>query len=325
MSMTRLMVLPEAPVWVLEDPRAAASGQASAIAGRLGLPFRRIGASAASGGLAQRMDGRVRAGSRPDIVISAGAQSAAQALLLRARHQCRVVHCASLRPRLPRGLAGYPFDLMIAPASGPDDAEPPGPADRLLTVVGSPHVVSPALLARARDLWADRLSHLPSPRIVLLLGPDSRPAEAKRLARRLARMTRERLGCVLVSVLPGCPAEAADGAVSGIESCFSLIYRHGEPDEDPTLGFLGGADAVVCAWTGAGTVSEACAGSAPVFVVRTGREGEPAASRRTLDRLIALGHARPFEASLSPWSRTPLDEAGRAARIIRRRFLTKET
>jgi len=323
MSMTRLLVLPEAPVWVLEDA-AAASGPASAIAGRLGLPFRRIGTTSGSGGLGQRIDGRVRAGSRPDIVISAGGRSAAQALLLRARHRCRLVHCASTRPRLPRALAGYPFDLMVAPASGAGHAEVADSPDRLLSVLGTPHVVSPALLARARDLWADRLSHLPSPRIVLLLGPGSGPAEASRLARRLARMTREQLGCLLVSVLPGCSREAADGAVSGLQDCLSLIYRHGEPDEDPTLGFLGGADAVVCAWTEAGTVSEACAGSAPVFIVRSGGGSEPARSRRILDRLIALDHARLFETGLSPWSRTPLDEAGRVAHVIRRRFLRQD-
>jgi mitochondrial fission protein ELM1 len=42
--------------------------------------------------------------------------------------------------------------------------------------------------------------------------------------------------------------------------------------------------------------------------------------RRLIDSLVQAGQARAFEASLGPWSRVPLDEAGRVAAEIRRRF-----
>ncbi len=309
METTRLLVLPEAPVWVLE---AAGSGPAAAIAGRLGVPFRRIGPAGP--------DGRVARGSQPELVISSGTRSGARALLLRARHGCRVVHCA-VAPRLQLGLpfelAAHPFDMMVLPS----DRAASAARGRVMPVLGLPHVVSPALLDRARLLWADRLAHLPSPRIVVLLGnaaPD--PREAGQLARRLAAMARLRGGCVLVAALPGCRPDVADAFGGGLSACLHLLHRAGEPGDDPMLGFLGGADAVVAAWTTPQMLSEACAGSAPVFTVTPPRVGRSKRAQGLVDRLLALDQVRPLQDSFSPWPRTPLDEAGRIARAILARF-----
>jgi hypothetical protein len=306
METTRLLVLPESPVWVMEDRGTASFGQAAAIAGRLGLPFRRIGAAGTGG--------QVPDGSAPTLVLSAGPRAAAQALLLRARHGSRIVHCASTRPPLPAHLAGYPFDRMVLPVM---DAGPPA-GHRLIPALGPLHVVSPALLARARDLWAERLAHLPSPRIVVLLGgamPDAPTVAA--LARRLAQMARERHGCVLVAALADCRTELVDAFASGLGACINLVHRDGEPGENPTLGFLGGADAVIAAWTDSQALSEACAATAPVFVVQApgGRASGLA------ERLVVLDQVRPLLESLLPWSRIPLDEAGRIARTIRTSLL----
>ena len=302
MGTTKLLVLPESPVWVMEDRGAAAFGQAAAIAGRLGLPFRRIGAHGPGG--------QVPRGSMPSLVLSAGSRAAAQALLLRARHGCRIVHCASTRPPLPARLLGYPFDRMVLPGLGADQAA----GERLIPALGPPHVVSPGLLARARDLWAERLAHLPSPRIVLLLGagaPDAPAASA--LAGRISQMARQRRGCVLMAALAGCQPDVADAAAAGLADCVNLVHRDGEPGENPVLGFLGGADAVIVAWTSPQALSEACAAAAPVFVVQAAN----APTAPLADRLAALDQARPLLESLLPWPRTPLDEAGRIARAIR--------
>ncbi len=325
---TRLLALPDAPVWVLEDKGTVAAGQAAAIAGRLGVPFRRIGTAGPSG--------QVRAGSRPQLIVSAGGRSAAQSLLLRARYGCRVVHCVGSRPLLPRQLAGYPFDLMVLPAGDRDagsvriaapDAALAGAADagRLVPVLGPPHVVSPGLLARARDLWADRLSHLPHPRLVVLLGggqPDPAVAQTQvqALARRLAQIAQGQQGCVLAAALADCPPATADAFSAGLSGCLHLIHRSGEPGDDPLLGFLGGADAVVAAWTGAQALAEACAASAPVFVVPTPGGRRIAWDRGLSARLMRLDQVRPLEEGLSPWRRTPLDEAGRIATTIVARF-----
>lgn len=310
MTMTRLLALPESPVWVLEDEDASTSGQATAIAGRLGVPFRRIGAAGPAG--------RVPAGSGPELVLSAGSRSAARALMLRARHGCRIIHCAQTRPFLPERIAGYPFDLMILSGASTGTAQA---GTRLLPVLGPPHVVSPALLARARDLWAERLSHLPQPRIAVLLGGGvSDPGTALALAARLSRMALDRQGCILVAALADCRPGIADAFAAGLSGCLHLIHRDGEPGENPVLGFLGGADAVIAAWTGAQALSEACATTAPVFVVSPAQGWRSGRDRGLATRLIALGHARPLQEELAAWPRTPLDEAGRIAGTILKRL-----
>lgn len=325
MATTRLLVLPESPVWVMEDDGAATAGQAAAIAGRLGMPFRRIGAAGPAG--------RVRAGSGPELVLSAGSRSGAQALLLRARHGCRIVHCAGTRPPLPSRLAGYPFDLMVLPSAR---ARPDTAADlarlearditRLMPVLGPPHVVSPALLARARDLWAERLGHLPEPRIAVLLGGGiADPRAAAALAERLGQMARQRQGCVLVSALAACPPDVAAAFAAGLSACLNLIHREGEPGENPMLGFLGIADAVVVAWAGPQALSEACAASAPVFVVPSPPGRALMGDGGLMARLMTLDQVRPLQEGLLPWPRTPLDEAGRIARTIVRRFAPGRT
>ncbi len=309
MRRMNLALLPQAPVWVLDDPRSSAAGQASAIAGRLGLPFRRL--------IAAPGEPHRPGGPGPGLVLSAGAGSGMRALLLRSRHGCRVVHCAT--PRFPvERLSGWlPFDLTVLPQRQPSrSATATAGSDRVIAVLGAPNVVSPGLLARARDLWAERLSHLPHPRIVLLFAGSDHKA-ALTLGRRIAAMARERGGCVMASVLP-CPRAASEALSGGLAGCLHLIYRSGEPGEDPTLGFLGHADAVVVGGVGALTLSEACAASAPVFVAAAGSERRE--SRVLLDRLRVADQVRPLLDDLSPWPRQPLDEAGRIAREIRARF-----
>jgi mitochondrial fission protein ELM1 len=151
---------------------------------------------------------------------------------------------------------------------------------------------------------------------VLLFG-GSDPKAALGLGLHLASLARERGGCVLASVLPS-GSHAADALATGLSGCLHLIYRAGEPGEDPTLGFLGHADAVVVARVGALTLSEACAAPAPLFAALA--DGERRDMRRLLERMRHAGQLRLLQDDLSPWPRQPLDEAGRIAQEIRARF-----
>jgi len=313
-----LALLPQAPVWVLDDPRAPAKGLASAIAGRLGLPFRRLHGLQA--------ESPAPGGPGPGLVLSCGAAAGMRALLLRARHGCRGVHCATGSLAYEQPYGWLPFDLTVWPSFR---GEPAGWAERsttrpwhkvrrerMLPVLGVPTVVSPALLARARDLWDERLSHLPHPRVALLFGGGERKA-ALALGRQLTAIVGRRRGSVMVSVLPD-GARVGESLLAGLAGCLHLVYRAGEPGEDPTLGFLGVADAVVVAGVGVQTLSEACAASAPIFAAATG--GEDRQARMLLDRLRQARQVRPLTGDLSAWPREPLDEAGRIAREIRLRF-----
>ena len=97
-----------------------------------------------------------------------------------------------------------------------------------------------------------------------------------------------------------------------------LLYRWGEPGENPYRGFLASADTIVITADSVSMISEACATDAAVYVALP----ELASPRhhRLAKSLYDAGQARPFEASLAAWPRPKLDEAARVAEEIRRRF-----
>lgn len=335
------LALGDESVWVLEDPRGEAGAQAVGIAERLAVPFRRLPMSwnwlaplaTLSGtalarrgsllGVAGPLALSIRPGpriGRPEIVISADSRSAVVALWLRAHTGARIVHC--LWPHLPfrpLGLAAQ-SDLLVLPRHEGNAAE------NQIQVLAPPNRVSPMALAEARAAWSERLSHLPQPRIILLaggsrqqlLGGEMRPAAAHSLGLRLAHLAQESGGSVLAATGRHTGAEATEALAAGLARVMHLLYRWGDPGPDPVPGYLALADAIVVAAGSASMVSEACATAAPVYVASP--ELAPPLLRRLHAGLFEAGQARPLGDALTSWPRVPLDEAGRVAGEILRRF-----
>ena len=332
-------------VWVLDDPRAGTAAQAIGIAERLGVPFRRIpltwnwmahvaGLSRHGSLLGLAMSARAGMVRRvpvapvaplslaeecggPALVISAGSRSAAVALWLKQRYGSRIVHC--MRPGIG-GMLRYPqFDLLVIPQHD----EPPL-APNVLPVLGAPHRLSPLLLRQAEASWSERLAHLPHPRVALLVGGPVRgtnlaPLPAHRLGLAVARLTAERGGAVLATTSRRTGAEATDALAAGLARTLHVLYRWGEPGENPYLGFLASADAVVATADSVSMISEACATPAPVFVALPELAGSR--HRRLIATLHRAGQVRLLGDDLAPWPRPRLDEADRVAAEIRRRFV----
>lgn len=311
-----------APVWLLDDPADVASAQAISIAERIGVPHLRIPLNwtwrARATGLTRRgtLRGLATAGwpfsapRGPALAISAGSRSEAVALWLRQEFGTRVVHCG--RPRLRSNL----FDLVVTSKEAR-----PRQADNVLPVLGPPHRLSPLVLAQARVSWAGRLSHLPRPLVALLVGGgqggEMRPAAAHALARQVARMAASAGGSVLASTSRRTGDEATDAIADGLAPCMNLLYRWGEPGENPYAATIALADATVVTGNSSSMVCEACGGEAPVFIASLGATPR---QRRLHELLFAASQARPMQHSLQPWPRTPLDEAGRVAAEIRARM-----
>ena len=343
---------PQARVWVLDDPRTGTANQAIGIAERLGVPFRRVpmmwnpwtahlaglvpGGSLA--GLRQParriaaelarstagvslppvvVDGQALAvPPRPELVISAGRRSGAVALWMKRQFGCRLVHC--MNPGLGGLLRHSMFDLLVIP-----EHDRPAPAPNVFPVLGAPHRVSPLILEQARGQWEERLSHLPKPRVALLLGGpvrgmDMPPAMAHTLGKQVARLVAARGGAVLATTSRRTGKEATEALAAGLAPALHLIYRWGEPGENPYQGFLASADAVVVTADSISMISEACASQAAVFVACPELAGPR--HHRFAETLYQAGHARPLGNSIARWPRPPLDEAGRVAAEIRRRF-----
>lgn len=295
----------DAPVWVLQDRERPDDGGTLALAGRLGFPYRRVLLQAwpGEGGVPEAANGE-----GPALVISVGARAGARALTLRARFGARLLHCSRHANAL------MPFDILVRPGM----RERP-PAPRIVPALGPLHVVSPALLERARALWAERLAHLPRPRIALLLRPGAaRPIDAAcagALAARLAALAASRGGAVTASVDRRAGRAATAAVAQALGRAMHVLYRSDEPGEDPTIGFLAMADAVIVAGASPHALSEAAAADAPVFADPLG-DGT-LDGRRLLRTLLERDDVRLFTGDLAPWRRRRLDEAGRVAASVR--------
>jgi mitochondrial fission protein ELM1 len=219
---------------------------------------------------------------------------------------------------LRAGAGASTFDLLLTPRH-----QVSVPAPNLLGLLGVPHRLSPVLLRQSRAAWTERLAHLPRPRIVLLVGGPQKggamtPAKAHDLAVRVAGLARQRGGSVLVATGRETSSEAADAISAGLSKVMHILHRATEPGEEPTAGFLAWADAVVVAEAPVTVLSEACATAGPVLVAfpSSGTRSE----RRLHASFFEAGQAKPLRDDLSPWPRAPLDEAGRVAAEIVRRF-----
>ena len=324
---------PEARVWVLDDPRAGTAAQALGIAERLGVPFRRIPlawtwmahvAGLAPGGsllglspaTRSTIGDAVQTAEAPNLVLSAGRRSAAVALWMKARFGCRIVHCMS--PGLGGLLRPDAFDLLVIPTH-----DRPTDAPNVLPILGAPHRVTPLKLRQARDAWEERLGHLPHPRVALLVGgpvraTDMPPARAHALARQVVRLVGPTGGSVMATTSRRTGSEATEALSAGLSRVMHVLYRWGEPGENPYLGYLATADAIIATADSVSMISEACATGAAVFVAIP--EQADLRKRRFLTALIETGQARPLGEDLAPWPRPRLDEAGRVAAEIRARF-----
>ncbi len=312
-----------APVWVLDDPFDNTSSQAIGIAERLGVPHLRVPLAwrwqARIAGLTRRgsLRGLQTAGwpfsapRGPALALSASPRSEAVALWLRNGFGTRIVHCG-----LPRRHAKL-FDLLVVPRH----LRPPEAAN-VLPVLGQPHRLSPLALSQARVSWAGRLSHLPRPLITVLAGGAGaggplRTSAAGELGRQVARAAASAGGAVLATTTRRTGADATDALAAGLAPCMHLLYRWGEPGENPYAAMIALADVIVTTGGSTEMVSEACGGEAPVFIASL---GDDATHRRFHETLYRAGQARPLAHTVSPWPRVPLDEAGRAATEIRARM-----
>ena len=316
---------------------AAGHGRAGSLLGLSASARRLIGPSPPQLSLPGPRVGRTEPPG-PELVISAGRRSAAVALWLKARHGSRIVHClapellGALLPAALRSTSRFDaVDLLVVPAQDRPAPNPPArespdqppPADHILTVLGAPHRLSPLLLHQQANIWHERLAHLPHPRVALLLGgrrhgSDMPPAWAHALGRRVARLAARRNGAVLASTSRRTGREATEALAAGLAPVLHLLYRWGEPGENPYLGFLATADIIVVTADSLAMLGEACATGAAVYVALPELAGPR--ERRLIAHLIQLGQVRPLDDDLAVWPRASLDESGRVAAEILRRF-----
>jgi uncharacterized protein len=316
-------------IWVLEDPRAGTAAQVIGIAERLGLPFRCIKMAwtwkahvaglvphGSLMGVTPEFSLELPKDETPSLVISAARRSAPVALWLKSRFGCKLVHCMS--PGWTRLFDENEFDLLVTSAH-----DRPARAANIMPILGAVHRVSPATLEKAEIDWHERLAHLPHPRVALIVGGRVRsvgmpPDLAEQLGREVALLALGMGGSVMATTSRRTGEDGSNGLAAGLGPVLHVLYRWGEPSENPYMGYLATADAIVVTADSVSMISEACATRAPGYVALPEMAGPR--QRLLIDTLVQAGQVRPFSQTLSAWERQPLDESGRVAAEIRRRF-----
>jgi mitochondrial fission protein ELM1 len=251
----------------------------------------------------------------PDLWIATGRATLPLSVQAKARSGGKTFVVQTQDPRWRTGA----YDLVVAPAH--DSIAGPN----VLSITGSPHRVTAGRLAEGAAAFADRLEHLPRPRVAVLIGGRSRAfdlteAHAAELADRIGVAIEAAGGSLMVTFSRRTPGAAKAAMTARLARLPGLIWD-GE-GANPYFAFLHFADHILVTEDSANMAADAASTGAPVHIL-------PMIPLKPADKFARLhadlrerGAARPFDGTLAAWSYEPLAETDLAARAVLARLMT---
>ncbi len=250
----------------------------------------------------------------PELLIASGRQTVASSMAIRRASGGRTFTVQIQNPVVDPAR----FDVVVAPRhdrlTGPN----------VIETVGGLNRITEARLSAAAAKFGPAFAHLPRPLIVVALGGNNRVYRftrtiARRLGEDLARLCRAEGAGLLVTA----SRRTAPGTLAllraALKGCAAEIWD-GEGD-NPYLGYLGLADALVVTGDSVNMVCEAATTGKPVYVVELA--GGSAKFARFHRALRQAGATRPFAGRLEHWSYQPLRDTETAAAEIQRRLAAR--
>lgn len=247
----------------------------------------------------------------PDVLIATGRQSVAPALAIKARSGGRTFAIQIQDP----GAGREKFDVIVAPLH-----------DKLaganvIAAMGSIHGITDERLAAARAKYARKLAHLKRPLVAVLVGGDNKVyrltrARCQKLCEGLAALAKN-AGAGLAVTASRRTGQKNEAMLRANLAPLGAEIWNGRSD-NPYLGYLACADAIVVTSDSVNMVSEACATGRPVFVFEL--EGGSPKFRDFHERMRKAGMTRPFEGKFETWTYSPPDDSAKAAAEIKKRL-----
>jgi hypothetical protein len=252
----------------------------------------------------------------PDLIIGAGRRTARVGRWIKRQHPAvRLVQL--MWPGSSDG-----FDLIAVPEH---DRVPGDPV--LMRTLGPPHRLTPERLRRSAQEIAPQLAGLPAPYVTCLVGGTSKhgsftPEDARVLIAGAKALARARGGSLLVTTSRrtgrAC-SEALDDALAAAPACPYWLYLWQPEGDNPYLGMLASADAIVVSADSASMCTEACAAGRPVFLHEP-KAGVPEKFEILHRRLRERGCLRPLGAPWFEVAAPPPNPALAIAKAIRALF-----
>lgn len=251
----------------------------------------------------------------PDVVIAAGRRSAPVARWIKRQSGGKT---KLVQIMIPGRIGAKEFDLIAVPDH--DAKRKVKSWSNVISITGAPSLITADLLADEALRWKDRFDSLPRPFIAVVVGGATRrrgfsKVRAFDLGLKVAALAKSSGGSVLLTTSrrtgPG-----AELALMQVVPEPREMFTWGQGGENPYLGFLALADAIVVTGDSVTMCAEACATETPVYIYAPpGSVG--AKHARLHQRLYDLGHAKPLCDTLETWSHAPLNPAQDIAAAVR--------
>ncbi|MES2728489.1 MAG: mitochondrial fission ELM1 family protein [Pseudomonadota bacterium] len=255
----------------------------------------------------------------PDIVIGAGRKAIAAMRYIAAKAPHRPVLVYLQDPRVRYAI----FDVVAVPYH--DAIMRPALTQRPNVIIthAAPNRVTDAVLATAKTAWAKTFAGLPSPRVAVLIGGDSRDyvmdeQAVQTLTRDLLTLAKAGTG-LMITLSRRTPAAMA-AKITDAVAPYANAFTWDGTGENAFHGMLAWADYICVTEESASMLSDAGTTGKPVYILPLTLRPNKAASRiKALHKkIIADGIARPFTGHLDPvWTYTKLDDATMIAEHIR--------
>lgn len=241
----------------------------------------------------------------PELLIASGRKSVAASLYIKKMTAGKVFTVQIQDPRIdPRRL-----DLVAVPAHDPARGE------NVVVTAAAPNRITEERLEEARHRFSF-LMGLPHPRVAVLIGGSTKVFSLTAgIARGLAENLKKIEGGLMVTASRRTGAENAlylRGALEGKKT-----YFWDGMGDNPYMGFLAWADAIVVTSDSVSMLSEACTTGKPVYMIAL--EGQSRRLGLFHKAVMGRGMVRPFEGKIEQWDYEPLRDADLVADEIRRR------
>ena len=250
----------------------------------------------------------------PDVAITLGSRCAPIGVAMKRASGGKVVAIHVQRPGLPVAW----LDAVVAPWH--DRVR----GANVIETEAALHHVTPAKLAEAAERWRPVFAHLPRPLVGVVLGGSNglrryrfSEGAVARLDANLRTLAASGAGlAVTTSRRTDPPARAK--LLAAARELGGFAYDALGSGENPYLGILALADALVVTEDSVSMTSEALSTGKPVLVADLdGKSGRIAAFQAEMRR---QGRTRQFDGRLETWTYTPPDDTARAAAALKARF-----
>jgi mitochondrial fission protein ELM1 len=307
--------LPISSCWVVTEGLIGLQNQAIGLAQALGLPYVLKEVKKSKGFWQLFSSGKHGLTPPwPDLLISCGRQSVSSSVAVRRASEYKTFTVHIQDPLTdPKQ-----FDVVIVPAHDKVRGE------NVFVTQGAIHHVSPEKLISAAGHFRPLLASLPRPLISVLIGGKNRHQS---FSAALAHDFAGKLRLAATNTGGGLAISFSRRTGAGNETIIRQDLK-GYPSyiwdgtgENPYLGLLALADAIVVTSDSISMVSEACSAGKPVYIYELPNGGKR--HKRFCESLIKSGTVRPFSGTIEIWKNTALDETRRAANFVYEHFMAK--